>query len=336
MIILALSGTGRIGTALQVAASQRNHTLVAVSNQRYPSLAPGCHHVFCDLNNPVDWTALAGRLKERYRKIDVIVDIVPNANTHSNSLIAQFRRAKLSPHIITISSTFVYDRALANSTFIDEVNQTVATGRYGGYVDNKLRIEQLWQCSEYPSWTLLRPHHVLGTGYHLGCTPPHNRDRQLLEILKRSPSISLAAAGRRHTSFVHVADVAECILTLAKNPRTYGQIYNLVHPGPIAVKDYYLEIASILGVKPVVREYPEQRIIDHHPFWALTSYDQVYAVDKLNKHIGYCAKHSFSKCISDSLKSYRPEEQRMLSAINSRLTNSSYIPRISIADAVRT
>ena len=335
MIILALSGTGRIGSALQAVASRKGYTLIVVSDQRYPSLATGCHHEFCNLDDPRAWAALAERLKHCYRQIDVIVDIVPNADTHSTNLIAQFCQTRLSPHVITVSSTFVYDRTIANSEPLHEGHRSVAEGQYGSYVDNKLRVERLWRRSEYLRWTLLRPHHLLGAGYHLGCSPPHNRDPQLLDILERSPSISLAAAGRQRTSFVHVADVAECILALANNPRTYRQTYNLAHPRPISVRDYYLEVANRLGVQPAIREYPRHMITRYHPFWALTSYDQSYTVNKLRQDAAYSARRSFAQCVSDSLESYRPSKQQMLSAINLRLCSSSYTPRISLNEPVR-
>ena len=97
----------------------------------------------------------------------------------------------------------------------------------------------------YPS--LFRPYHILGKHSLLGCSPLHNRDKELIQIIKEEKELNLCSGGDIPLNFIHPDDISEAIIKTIGNEKTYRQTYNLVNPKVILAKDYYQEIGRQMG-----------------------------------------------------------------------------------------
>ena len=62
-----------------------------------------------------------------------------------------------------------------------------------------------------------------------------------------------------------VRDLADVILDLRANERTFGQVYNVAGPDIIESRRYYAIIANLLGVSLSIEEVPVYQVRIEHP-----------------------------------------------------------------------
>jgi len=95
-------------------------------------------------------------------------------------------------NMFIMSTTMVYDQSNFTTQRLSEDWWYAAPGTQGGYVDKKIEVEKFWSFenefwadNRYTKWRILRSSHILGPGSKLGCIPPHNRDPNLVETIKK-------------------------------------------------------------------------------------------------------------------------------------------------------
>ncbi len=131
------------------------------------------------------------------------------------------------------------------------------------------------------AWSIVRPCHIYGPGSQLGCLPLHGRDRQLIARLQAGEALRLVGGGHFLQQPILVRDLAELILSMAGNARTYGQVFCAAGPDVIESREYYRIIAEILHVELRVDEVPVAEHLATHPPDAPFLCHRIYDLGKL-------------------------------------------------------
>jgi|ETNmetMinimDraft_2_1059921.scaffolds.fasta_scaffold18196_2 nucleoside-diphosphate-sugar epimerase len=277
--LLIVGGTGIIGTATAKKALEKgwNVTVTGIENNSIPNT----EFVHKDDNTILN------------RNWDVVFQVY----TEEKPQITYQKYKGKTDHMIIMSSTLVYDRSILSFKPIHS-NHTLATpNTQGGYVNNKLEIERFWHQIEDINWTILRPHHILGKNSYLGCTPPHNRDPNLIEHIKKG-NIYLCDRGRIPLNIVNPKDIGNVVLKLAG--KAFGKTLNVVNPKEIIARDYYLKIAEILGIDLTIQNLPGEEVWKSES-WKLTTLPHLYDISDLHQECSYIPSTSLETCIRESL-----------------------------------
>ncbi len=266
--VVALGGTGVVGSALRQIAIGRGLSVVSVSLDK-DAIESNWRNLFCDLSKARDGAIrdLLERALPTGTPIYAVCNIAGLAAT-CVAEVADFAAARGVP-VVQISSCLLYRSS--GPGLIDESTPVLRSEEAQfPYLRLKLEEESALMSRDDVDWRILRTQHVLGKGGLLGCLPNHNRDPQLLETLRKGLPLHLAKCGNVRVSFVHAADLARALLDLSTSAEISRQAVNVVHPEPVLASEYFRQIADILGVTP-----PDIRPMISEPegFWALTARD---------------------------------------------------------------
>lgn len=289
-LVLTLGGSGLIGTALAASAAQRGLGCLSLSLAESGAIGPGFRNIEVDLDN-ISADSLSTLLEKALagKRLAGIVDII-GAPPPLTRVIAEVARRQ-SVRVGVLSTCLLYDHD--GTTPIDESAPvfTLATARFP-YIRKKLALEAAWHAQEC-DWILFRTHHVLGRGALLGCIPAHNRDRNLLSLLRARQTLKLVKGGDVWLSFIHAADLAELILNSFAGGIAPLNHVNAVHPDPILARQYYALIAEKLGCElPPISVFD----LDSNDFWSSTSKNNVFC----SRH-PIVSGHSFQRDIDASI-----------------------------------
>lgn len=94
----------------------------------------------------------------------------------------------------------------------------------------------------FPAAKILRPSVLFGAGGGF--------DAALAGILRSAPVIPLIGGGRTRLQPVHVDDVATAVHRVAETKDASDQIYELGGPQTLSLKQWFEELASLLGMHP--------------------------------------------------------------------------------------
>lgn len=113
--------------------------------------------------------------------------------------------------------------------------------------------------------TILRPGAVYGSG----------NDGEVAEAVKRMEKgwNILIAGGSKDPGLTHATDLAEAVLLAAAAPHALGQVYNITGDSRTTWKDFYDEIANVLGTP-----MPWISIWGFFAFWFAWFFDFVYSM----------------------------------------------------------
>lgn len=208
--------------------------------------------------------------------------------------------------IVIISTTLVYNRSSKNTGPIEESHPVASKGVYGGYVDKKLDLEEFWINQDDIPYIILRPYHILGPGAYLGCLPFHNRDPLLLKRITDGQDLRLYNAGEVMSSFVNSKDIGEIVRRLASSD-IKNEIYNISHPTPFKVVDYYKIIGGILSKEINIQSISKEKVMVNDYGWEMTIFPHVYEMSKIKKDLGYTPQHSLKDSIREVIDNYPNE-----------------------------
>ncbi|MEK7185335.1 MAG: NAD-dependent epimerase/dehydratase family protein [Patescibacteria group bacterium] len=231
---------------------------------------------------------------------DVVVDVVAFDAESAEITHSLFKNC--SEHIITLSTTLVYDRTTESTDPISENTPLAPEGHFGGYVDGKVKLEKFWQSTTDVNWTLIRPYHILGAESLLGCIPEHNRDPKLIEKIKNGEILRLCNGGSIFLNCIHPKDIAGAIYKIIGNPNTFKQAYNLVNPKPVLAKDYYAEIAKQVGGISNIEAVSMDQIWQEKKGWEMTTLPHVYSMQKMEKDVGFVPNIKLEEGICDAIE----------------------------------
>ena len=297
--ILIIGGTGIVGkpTVMQlIKHDEYNVYSIALEKTNFPS---SVKQYVVDRTTE-EYKDLIEKLNSEVDVWDAVVDIVAFNAESAESTYSLFKNN--AQHIITLSTSLVYDRTKENSGPISEDVQLAPEGQFGGYVDGKVKLAKFWHSITDINWTLLRPYHILGSESLLGCIPEHNRDPQLIERLKNGEILRLCNGGNTPFNYIHPKDIATAIYKIIGNTNTSKQVYNLVNPQPVLAKDYYAEVAKQVGGTLNIETVPMDEIWSEMKGWEMTTLPHIYSMEKMQKDIGFTPAVSLEEGVRDAIE----------------------------------
>ena len=298
---LVFGGTGVVGKPIVEALHRQKVAVWSVSLEK-ASLPSAVSQCLIDRSSP-DYENSINQLHAQAGGWDLVVDTFSFDDKTGRETHRLFKEK--AKHIVTISTTLVYDRtSQATDDPIAENTPLAQAGQLGGYVDGKLKLEEFWRSVDDVAWTIFRPYHILGRSSLLGCAPEHNRDPKLLERLRNGERLRLAGGGSTPFNYVHPKDIAQAICEAAGNSKAFSQAYNLVNPEEITAREYYTEIARQVGGTLLIEPVSIETIWNEQKGWEMTTLPHLYSVQKLKKDFGFVPATPLSEAIKDSIESY--------------------------------
>lgn len=192
-------------------------------------------------------------------RFDVVIDMIGFSPQQARSDVRAF--GGRCTHFIFCSTVCSYGVKIPSYAVVDERFPQEPISDYGR---NKLACEQIvleaHQAGAFAA-TIIRPSHTYGEGSPLidQLEPnPVSWDR----LLKGQP-VLIADGGLGLWNSTHRDDVGKLFAYGALNPVTYGKSYNATTQRIFTWRDYYREVAEVLGVEAKLISMPAEWIVRH-------------------------------------------------------------------------
>ena len=201
MRLLVTGGSGFLGGFVLRAAADRGHACIALARSQAAAdsvSAAGAQPLHGDL-------ADAGRLTAAFADADcdALVNLASLGFGHAAGIVTAAERAGIR-RCVFVSTTAVTTSLPAQSK------------RVRLAAERRIRNSQL-------DWTIVRPTMIYGA-------PGDRNLSRLLTVLRKAPVLPVPGGGDRLQQPVHVADLAEAVLTAAERPAAVGRTYDLAGP----------------------------------------------------------------------------------------------------------
>jgi uncharacterized protein YbjT (DUF2867 family) len=275
MRLLVTGGSGFLGGYVLREAARRGHECSVLTRSTAAAAtvtALGAQPVCGDLDVP-------GELREVFgaAQCDVLVSLTSLGFGHAPVIIATAQEAGIR-RAVFVSTTAVTTTLTAPTTPV------------------RLAAEQQIRASDL-DWTVLRPTMIYGAA------GDRNLSR-LLALLSRVPVLPVPGGGMHLQQPVHVADVADAVLSAAARPEAAGRCYDVAGPEPLTFASL-LEIAASavssrtrfipvplalviavargyeqLGAHPRIRTEQLRRLAE----------DKTFAIDDAVRELGYAPR----------------------------------------------
>lgn len=291
--ILLIGGSGFVsGHSAQQALSQ-GHNVWAVTRGQRP-LLDGITPIIADRK---DRDGFAKAINTVGISWDMVIDGIGYDVEDAQQDIAVFKDK--TEHLMFISTDFVFDPA--HRIFPQpEESEYYLPAAYGGK-KRQCELELINGDTGDMNWSVVRPCHIYGPGSKLGCLPNHGRDENLIAHLREGKPLELVGGGYFLQQPILAKDLADMMLSMLGNQKTYGQIFQAAGPDIIESKEYYFIIADILGVPhPEIIEIPVDKYLKENPERASFCCHRIYSLDKM-KTLGVAAP---ATPITDGLKAH--------------------------------
>jgi uncharacterized protein YbjT (DUF2867 family) len=275
MRLLVTGGSGFLGGYVLREATRRGHETVALA--RSPAAArvvAGCGA------QPV-----TGNLDEASQLCDVfaaarcdaLVNLASLGFGHAPAIITATRQADIS-RAVFVSTTAVTTKLHAPS--------------------KRIRVTAERQVREsHLQWTILRPTMIYGAA------GDRNLSR-LLTVLSRARLLPVPGGGRHLQQPVHVADVADAVLTAAERPAAAGVIYEVAGPEPLTFTELLRTCASAVAsrtrfvsvpLSPVIALASGYELVSQHPRIKAEQLrrlaeDKAFPIDTAVRGLGYAPR----------------------------------------------
>lgn len=302
--LLIIGGTGILGKAVISEALKENVKITVIGLSIDKSIPIKVNQIIADRNKSIEFKQIIDKLIQKEKFWDIILDIADWKKEDAKQTYDLFKN--YGKHFFVISTTLVYDRSKPNDSPIKSNHPLAKKGELGGYVDNKLEIEDFWKEIKDANWTILRPYHIIGPQDSiLGCIPEHNRDPLLIERIKNGETLILCNGGNYIVDCVDARDIGKVILLVANNPKTFFKSYNVINPEHKTAKEYYQLIGKALGKEVIIRSKSINDIWKENKGWQLTTLPHIYDVSDLKKDIGFVPKIPLDDSIKEAIKNYK-------------------------------
>ena len=275
MRLLVTGGSGFLGGYVLREATRRGHETVALA--RSPAAArvvAGCGA------QPV-----TGNLDEASQLCDVFAAARCDALVNLASL--GFGHA---PAIITATRQADIGRAVFVSTTAVTTKLHAPSKRIRVTAERQVRESHL-------QWTILRPTMIYGAA------GDRNLSR-LLTVLSRARLLPVPGGGRHLQQPVHVADVADAVLTAAERPAAAGVIYEVAGPEPLTFTELLRTCAPAVAsrtrfvpvpLSPVIALASGYELISQHPRIKAEQLrrlaeDKAFPIDTAVRGLGYAPR----------------------------------------------
>jgi nucleoside-diphosphate-sugar epimerase len=190
---------------------------------------------------------------------DVVIDMIAFSPQQARSDVRAF--GGRTTHFIFCSTVCSYGVKIPSYAVVDEQFPQEPISEYG---KNKLLCEQIMleahQGGAFKT-TIIRPSHTYGEGSPLidQLEPnPVSWDR----MLKGKP-VLIAGDGLGLWNSTHRDDVGKLFAYASLNPVAYGKSYNATNQRIFTWRDYYREVAEVLGTDAKIISMPADWIVNH-------------------------------------------------------------------------
>ncbi len=271
--LLILGGSGFVSGTLARRAVAQGHRVWTVTRGQRP-LPDSVTPLIADRQ---DQTTFEQAVASARTEWDLVVDCIGYDPADARQDIAVFRGR--TPHLIFISTDFVYDPARRRFPQGEEADAYASDG-YGGK-KRLCELEFVHGDTGDMAWTILRPCHIYGPGSLPGCLPLHSRDPHLLARLRAGEPLRLVGGGHFLQQPILACDLADLILSLPGDERTCHQTFCAAGPDILESRDYYRIIADLLGVELNLEEIPVSQHLAAHPDAAPFLCHRIYDLTRL-------------------------------------------------------
>jgi len=279
--ILIIGGSGFVsGTLAQMAVGQ-GHRVWTITRGQKP-LPADVMSLIADRHDMAAFEAVVTKAETQW---DLVVDCIGFDPADVKQDIALFRdRAQ---HLVFVSTDFVFDPARRQFPQAEETDHYLSAQGSSGSVSyggkkRACELELINGETGNMAWTVVRPCHIYGPGSRLGCLPLHGRDPDLIAKLKAGERLQLVGGGHFLQQPILARDLANTILDLYGNERTYSQVFCTAGPDIIESRHFYQIIADILGVGLQVEEVSVSQYLADHPEAAPFLCHRIYDMSKLD------------------------------------------------------
>jgi uncharacterized protein YbjT (DUF2867 family) len=208
MRLLVVGGSGFLGRFVLREASRRGHETVALA--RSPAAARAVAGLGAQpVTGNLDDAAELGRVFASAR-CDTLLNLASLGFGHAPAIIAAAGETGIS------RAVFVSTTALTTTLAAPAKRVRLAA-------EQRIRGSAL-------KWTILRPTMIYGA-------PGDRNLSRLLAVLRHAPLLPVPGGGRHLQQPVHVADVADAVLSAAQRPATAGMTYDVAGPRPLTLAE---------------------------------------------------------------------------------------------------
>jgi nucleoside-diphosphate-sugar epimerase len=269
MNILAIGGSGWIGTAFTKKALAQGHGVTILSRGNCP-IPQGVEHIQLDRNNSRKWDELVmdgrgftdgGDLYHRGGRFDYTIDFMGRGQKQGVQMLGIDGWQK--PNLF-ISGDHIYSPRQSSYPLVE------GTSRYQSRYDGgeKYQMEWLFNSGSSKRFTnVLRPAYLYGSGKPLGPLPPHLNDPDLVNTIMKEGRLYLPLRGKYLIQPLFLDDFVQVILDLLEKPDQRGVKYNVPGPELIEAGQFYSTLADILGVKLHILPLDEVPLLVKNPCW---------------------------------------------------------------------
>lgn len=294
MDILIIGGSGHVSGAVARAALAARHRVWAVTRGQRP-LPDGIERLVADRH---DHRATEEVVAAQDMTWDLVVDCICYDVPDIRQDIDLFRRR--ARQFVLVSTDFVYNPAHRKFPQSEETDHWVSDAGSQNYGCRKRLCERelIDAATGDMEWTILRPCHIYGPTSKLGCLPPHGRDPELIDKLRRGEPIQLVGAGHFLQQPILADDLARTIVSVAGNREACGRVFNTAGPDIIESRQYYQIIADVLGTELKVEEVPVESYRAEYPEKSPFLCHRIYDLKALTT----CGLHVPSTPIAEGLR----------------------------------
>jgi nucleoside-diphosphate-sugar epimerase len=281
MRLLVTGGSGFLGGYVLAEAARRGHSCFALARSAeaaHTVAARGAAPLAGDLD---DAAALAGIFARA--GCDALVNLASLGFGHAPGVVRAAERSGLD-RAVFVSTTAV-------TTTLPARSKTVRLA-----AEDEIRISNL-------SWTILRPTMIYGAA------GDRNLSR-LLAVLARLRGLPMPlvvpvpGGGRQLQQPVHVADLADAVLTAVERPEAAGRRYDVAGPAPLMFADVLRASAAAVGgrvhlvnvpLAPVIALTRSYERMSRRPRirveqWQRLAEDKAFPIDAAALDLGYAPR----------------------------------------------
>lgn len=182
---------------------------------------------------------------------DVICDLIGYTEEDAQYLCEKIKYYDKynKTRVISIGSIWIYgepqNRAITEE---DKRNPSDMYGRNKAKMETYLLEEY---CKNGLKVTVLHPGHICGKGW-MPVGPQGNRNKRVLMDIKEGKRIILPDNGQAMLHHVHSMDIARMIHKVIECDKTIGEVFNIVCPQPISLKEYAEVLYEHFGNEPQI------------------------------------------------------------------------------------
>jgi nucleoside-diphosphate-sugar epimerase len=322
MKVLILGGTGLLGSGLVERLLIHGHEVTATSRGNRPDrLPPEARLESIDRHNHAAMNELIDRVKP-----DAVVDAI--AYTRLDGQESLELLVGKTAHLIMISTDFVYKPSYQHLPITEDAPTRAGTP----YSDGKIDCEETLLNQKKLPVTIFRPPHIMGPNGPLGTGSIQNRDRSLIDRMRRGIPIGLIDGGTYVIQPLHVDDAGDAVDAVLGNARCFGKQYNLMSRTAVPTLEYYEIAARELGIMLNTCNVPGDVWLSVFPEAASYVRHRIYDLSRIREDAGWQPRVELDDAIHRTIlaniergdaEPYRenPAEVRLLHAIENRRNN---------------